>query len=116
MAWRGDAKLQRLPTIRVRGPALDLIVPILCSFNVDQKSNWGRWSVILFGRSDSSFGRLDSSFGRLDSSLRETTPCVREVKKQHLVGRICHQLCQPEALGATASTLFWTHMAAHHPH
>jgi hypothetical protein len=57
-------------------------------------------------------------FGRLElSSLRETPPRVGEVKKQHLVRTMWDRLCQPEALGAIASTLFWIHMAApHHSH
>jgi hypothetical protein len=83
----------------VRGPALDLIVPILCSFNVDQKSNGSAVVVILFGQLEL-------------TSLRETPPRVREVKKQHLVRTMWDQPCQLEALGAIASTLFWIHMAA----
>ena len=50
-------------------------------------------------------------FGRLElSSLRETSPRVREVKKQHLVRTMWDRLCQPEAVCAIASTLFWIHM------
>src|SRR5260221_7195535 len=61
--------------------------------------NHWRWAVILFGRLEL-------------SSLRETPPSVREMKKQHLVPTMWDPLCQPEALGAIAPTLYWTHMAA----
>jgi hypothetical protein len=74
-------------------------VPILCSFNVDEKSDGSAVVVILFGQLEL-------------SSLRETPPRVREVKKQHLVRTMWDQPCQLEALGAIASTLFWIHMAA----
>jgi hypothetical protein len=42
-------------------------------------------------------------------SLCEATPRVRQVKKPHLVARICDQPRQLEAIGAVASTLFGTH-------
>jgi hypothetical protein len=44
-------------------------------------------------------------------SLREASPCIRQVKKQHLVGGIGDQLCQPQALGAIQSILFRSHPA-----
>jgi hypothetical protein len=47
-------------------------------------------------------------------SLREASPCIRQVKKQHLVGGIGDQLCQPQALGAIESILFRSHPPPHY--
>jgi hypothetical protein len=38
--------------------------------------------------------------------FREASPCLCQLKKQHLVGRIADQLCQLQALGAISSVLF----------
>jgi hypothetical protein len=47
-------------------------------------------------------------------SLREASPCIRQVKKQHLVGGIGDQLCQPQALGAIESISFRSHPPPHY--
>jgi hypothetical protein len=49
-------------------------------------------------------------------SLREGSPCIRQVKKQRLVGGIADQLCQPQALGAIESILSRSHPPPHYQH
>jgi hypothetical protein len=61
--------------------------------------NW-RWEMVAVGK---------SGFG----SPCKASPGVRQVKKQHLVGRIGDQLCQLQALGPIESALFRSHPPPH---
>jgi hypothetical protein len=70
----------------------------------------GPQSGLLQGAKPTRLSRCPTLRGRLRfDSLCEATPCVRQVKKPHLVGIIRDRLCQHEALGAAESTLFGTH-------
>ena len=74
----------------------------------------GPQNGLLQGAKPTPPSRLHTIRGRLRfDSLCEATPCVRQVKKQHLVGIIRDRLHQHEALGAVESTLFWTHRFPH---